>query len=139
MPRVIVRSIWTERGSTLVEVLVASALLVTLVAGDEFRGAAESFRWYLLAMVLNVANAPVQRAMIALGRPATLFAFDLATLVVLVGLMIFMTWQWGLVGVALAVLVHKLIQMAWSTWLVGRIIRQRQTDAPAPPPEPAPT
>ena len=33
MPRVIVRSIWTERGSTLVEVLVASALLVTLVAG----------------------------------------------------------------------------------------------------------
>ncbi len=118
---------------------VAAEPLVTLVAGEEFRGAAEAFRWYLLAMVLNVANAPVQRAMIALGRPATLFAFDLATLVVLVGLMIAMTWQWGLVGVALAVLVHKVIQMAWSTWLVGRIIRQRQTDAPAPPPEPAPT
>ena len=108
---------------------VAAAPLVRLVAGADYVAAAEPFRWYLLAMVLVVANAPIQRAIVALGRPGTVFLFDLLTLVVLAGAAIAGAYKWGLVGVAAAVLLHKVLQVGWSTWLVSRIIAQRRARA----------
>ncbi len=99
--------------------------VIRTVAGAEFIGAAPAFRWYLLAMVLNVANTPVQRAVVALGRPGTLFLFDSATLVFLAGAVVAGAKLYGLVGVSIAVVLHKLVQMAWSHWLVARILRGR--------------
>jgi O-antigen/teichoic acid export membrane protein len=117
---------------------LVAAPLVEIVAGADYVAAAEPFRWYLLAMVLTVANAPIQRATIALGRPGTLFVFDLATLAVLIAFAIAGAYAWGLVGVSLAILGYKLIQIAWSTWLVARIIRQRQSSVGDLPRSPTP-
>ena len=116
-------------GSLAIWAIAAAAAgpIIRLVAGNAFIAAAAPFRWYLLAMVLNVANAPVQRAMVALGRPGTLFWFDLGALAVLVITMLAFVSVWGVVGVALAMLLHKVMQTGWSTWLVARIIRQRQS------------
>ncbi|MBL0219318.1 MAG: oligosaccharide flippase family protein [Myxococcales bacterium] len=128
---------------------VAAEPVIRIVAGDEFIGAAPAFRWYLLAMVLNVMNTPVQRAIVALGRPGTLFWFDLGSTILLIGAAIAGARYGGLVGVSLALIGHKVVQAAWSTWLVARISYRRQRDhaaavtpdeasSQAAPPPPAP-
>ena len=106
-------------------IAVLSEPVIRAAAGEAFIGAAPAFRWYLLGMVLNVANAPVQRATVALGRPGTLFLFDLATLVVLAAAVIIGAQVAGLVGVSLGVVLHKVVQMVWSHWLVARILKGR--------------
>lgn len=107
--------------------------IVRIVAGEAFIGAAPAFRWYLLAMVLGVANAPVLRSMILLGRAGTLFVLDLATLVFLVGAVIAGAWAWGLVGVSLALLGHRVLHIIAATWLVARWIRDREAGRASPP------
>lgn len=118
-------------------VAVLSVPIIRLVVGDEFIDAAEPFRWYLLAMVLGVANAPVLRSLIALGRPGLLFWLDVATLAILVAGVVVGTWLWGLVGVSLAILLHRVVHMVGATWLVARVITARAQDA-APRPAQAP-
>jgi O-antigen/teichoic acid export membrane protein len=105
---------------------IAAEPLVWAVAGDDFVPAAPAFRYYLLAMVFVIANTPVMRALIALGRPGTLFWAELAALVVLVIALVIGAQLWGLVGVSIAVLLHRVLQMVWSWWLVGRAIRERE-------------
>jgi O-antigen/teichoic acid export membrane protein len=100
--------------------VVAAEPLISVVAGSDFVAAVPAFRWYLLAMVLVVANAPVQRAVIALGRAGALFVFDLATLAFLVVAVALGAELDGLVGVCLAVVLHKVVQIAWSIWYVTR-------------------
>jgi O-antigen/teichoic acid export membrane protein len=101
---------------------LGARLLVHLVAGDAFIAAAEPFRWYMVAMVLHVAAAPVMRAMIALGRPGTLLVFDCASLAVLASAVVFFGLEFGLLGVALAIVFHKAVQLAWSTaWIVRHV------------------
>jgi O-antigen/teichoic acid export membrane protein len=117
---------------------VAAEPAIRIIAGDDYIAAAPAFRWYLLAMVLNVMNTPVQRAIVALGRPGTLFWFDLATTVLLVGGVVVGAHEGGLVGVSLAIVGFKVIQTSWSTWLVARISLQRQREHEAAPPPPAP-
>jgi O-antigen/teichoic acid export membrane protein len=107
---------------------VAAEPILRLVAGAEFVPAAASFRWYLLAMALNVANAPTLRAMIALGRPGTLFFFELATLALLVGTGIAATALWGIAGVSAAVAFVKFIQMIWSILLIRNVLRAREAE-----------
>jgi PST family polysaccharide transporter len=109
-------------GSLVVWLVVAMAAhpVVYLIAGPAFSAAAEPMRWFLLAMVLQVSAAPVMRAMVALGRPGTLFLFDSASLVVLVALVIGAALQMGLVGVTLAMVAHKSLQLVWSTSWVWR-------------------
>lgn len=117
---------------------VAAEPAIRIIAGDDYIGAAPAFRWYLLGMVLNVMNTPVQRAIVALGRPGTLFWFDLATTGLLIGGAILGAHEGGLVGVAIAIVGYKIIQTSWSTWLVARISLQRQREHEAAPPQPAP-
>ncbi len=96
--------------------------LVHLVAGDAFIAAVEPLRWYMLAMVLAVTAAPVMRAMIALGRPGTLLAFDCVSLGVLAAAVVGGALSFGLSGVAIAIVVHKVVQLAWSTtWIVRHV------------------
>jgi hypothetical protein len=52
------------------------------------------------------------------------------SLVVLVAATIIGAWQWGLEGVTIGVVLHKLVQMSWSTWLVRRVLRTHSS-APA--------
>ena len=122
------------RATNEVESMIYNSLdKQTLVAGDAFVGAAESFRWYLLAMVFTIASAPTLRAMIALGRPGTLFLFDLATVVLLAGMSVVCVHIWGLVGISIALLAHRVIQFAWSSWLVTQIVKTAAAQAdPAP-------
>lgn len=117
---------------------IAAEPIIRVVAGEAFSGAAPAFRWYLLAMVLGVANAPVLRSMILLGRPGTLFMLDLVTLVFLVGALIAGAWAWGLIGVSIALLVHRVLHIVCATWLVARLIRETESDRAAPL-VPAPT
>ena len=105
---------------------IAARPMIEAIAGSEFVAAAPAFRWYLLGMVILIANAPVQRAMIALGRPGTLLLFEVATLAVLAVTTVVGALTWGLVGVSLAVLLHRAIQLVWSTWLVAHVIRGRE-------------
>jgi O-antigen/teichoic acid export membrane protein len=101
---------------------LGARLLVHLVAGDAFIAAVEPFRWYMLAMVLAVTAAPVMRAMIALGRPGTLLAFDCVSLGVLAAAVVGGALTFGLSGVAIAIVVHKIVQLAWSTtWIVRHV------------------
>lgn len=123
---------------------LAASPLIELVAGADYVAAAPAFRWYTLAMVLLIASAPVQRAMIALGRPGTLLVFEVATLGVLAAALWVGAHGWGLVGVAAAVALHKVVQLSWASWLVDRILRARArgaaaqaSDGPAAPPETA--
>jgi len=102
---------------------LGAPLLVDAVAGTSFAAAANPFRWYMFAMVLQMAAAPVMRAMVALGRPGTLLLFDGATLVVLIVSMIVGALTYGLVGVAIAVIVHKLLQLTLSITWVARHTR----------------
>lgn len=110
-------------------VAIAGELIIRLVGGPEFVDATPAFRWYMLAMALNVANTPIQRAMVALGKPGILFFSELALLAVLAAMTVAAAHSWALTGVAAAVAVHKVIQLAWSTWLVVRVLRQRRTRA----------
>lgn len=116
---------------------VAAEPAIRIIAGADYIAAAPAFRWYLLGMVLNVMNTPVQRAIVALGRPGTLFWFDLATTGLLIGGAVLGAYEAGLVGVSLAIVGYKVIQTSWSTWLVARISRQRQREHEAAPPPPA--
>jgi O-antigen/teichoic acid export membrane protein len=100
--------------------------VIRVVAGADYVAAAPALRWFLLAMVLVIANTPALRALIALGRPGTLFFAELAALVVLVASLVIGASLWGLVGVSAAVLLHRALQMVWSWWLVGRVISERQ-------------
>ncbi len=109
--------------------LMASPL-VHLVAGTRFLDAVPALRIYLLAMAFSVVNAPTQRALIALGRPGTVLAFDLAALAILITTTIIGAYFWGLTGVAGAVLLHKLTQLTWSTLMVSRVVRQQRSAAP---------
>jgi O-antigen/teichoic acid export membrane protein len=112
--------------------------IVRVVASAKFVGAVPAMRIYLLAMAIAVANTPTQRALIALGRPGTLFLFDLVTLFVVIAAMITGAYYWGIEGVAGAVLMQKTVQLTWSSWLVGRVIKQRRSLATVPQPAPAP-
>jgi len=98
--------------------------MLRLFAGAEFVAAASAFRWYLFAMVLLIANAPFLRALIALGRPGTLFVFECVTLGILAVCLIAFANLWGLVGVSIAVVVHRTLQIAWSAWVVTRVVRE---------------
>lgn len=108
---------------------------VELVAGAEYSAAAGPLRWYLLAMVIGVAATPVQRALIALDRPGTLFLFDLATLPALVGGIVLGAYYADLIGVSIAMLAHRLLQLAWATWIVDRVVREKQTAGAPPAPQ----
>jgi O-antigen/teichoic acid export membrane protein len=113
--------------------------LVRVIANDDFIAAVPALRVYLLAMAISVASTPTQRALVALGRPGSLLAFDFATLILLFVTTISGVYLWGIEGVAAAVLLHKLTQLTWSSWLVARVLRQRIRHAAAQPPAPAPT
>lgn len=107
--------------------LVASIVarpLIELVAGSEFVAVAPAFRWYLLAMGIQLCSVTIQRSMIALGRPGTLFLFDLASLMFLIAAAFVGAHEWGMIGVAIALVLHKLIQVAWSSALVLRLLRE---------------
>lgn len=103
---------------------IAAGPLVELVAGSAFAAAAPAFRWYLLAMILQVAGMPIMRALIALGRPGTLFLFDCGSFVVLIAAAIAGAYGWGLLGVAGAIVLHKAIQLTWSSIAVWTILRR---------------
>jgi O-antigen/teichoic acid export membrane protein len=107
---------------------LASEPLIVLVAGDEFAPAASGFRWYLFAMVLLIANAPILRALVALGRPGTLFWFELATLAILAVSLVLGARAYGLVGVGVAVVIHRALQLAWSVATVTQIVHERERD-----------
>ncbi len=116
-------------GSLLIWAVTAIAArpLIELVAGHEYASVASAFRWYLLAMVVQVCSTTVMRSMIALGRPGTAFLFDAASLVVLIVAVLFGAHHWGLVGVAAAILLHKSVQLAWSTQVVWRLLRSHES------------
>jgi O-antigen/teichoic acid export membrane protein len=116
-------------GSLMIWVVAATFArpLIELVAGDQYVSVASAFRWYLLAMVVQVCSTTVMRSMIALGRPGTAFLFDAASLVVLIAAVLFGAYQWGLVGVAGALLLHKSVQLAWSTQVVWRLLRSHES------------
>lgn len=104
---------------------VLAGPIIRLVAGSDFLPAVWPLRWYLLAMVLVIANAPTQRALVALGRPGVLFFMDLVTLGVLVAMIVSGAMLYGLVGVTVAVLLHKVLQLSWTSWLVERTLAER--------------
>lgn len=105
-----------------IAIAIGASYVVRLIAGADFIAAAEPLRWYLLAMVLQMALAPILRAMIALGRPGTLFVFDSISLVVVIGGVVAGALLYGLVGVALAIVLHKIVQLAWSTaWVLRHL------------------
>lgn len=108
--------IWAA-ASTVAEPMIA------LVAGDEYIGAAWTLRWYFLAMAFTITSAPTMRGIIALGRPGTLFLFDLATVALLIATSIVCVHLWGLPGAAIALLGHRTFQFVWSWWLVMRIAK----------------
>jgi O-antigen/teichoic acid export membrane protein len=109
---------------------IAARPLIELVAGHEFVGVVTAFRWYLLAMVIQVCSTTVLRSMIALGRPGTAFLFDAASLLVLIATSITFAHLWGLVGVAIAILIHKSIQLVWSTAMVWSTLRRAEAMQP---------
>ena len=105
---------------------LGARLVIELIAGSEFVAAAEAFRWYLFAMVLQVAGTPILRAMIALGRPGTLFIFDAASLVLVIVAAVIGTHLWGLVGISAALVLHKAVQLSWSITFVWRFLRNAE-------------
>jgi len=105
--------------------------LIHVVAGDEFIAAVPAFRIYLFAMILQVIGMPILRAMIALGRPGTLFMFDSASLVVLAAAAIVGGHLWGLSGIASAVLLHKSVQLAWSSIFIWRFLGRAEAGVQA--------
>ena len=115
-------------------VAVVAGPLVHAVAGAKFMGAVPALRVYLLAMAFMVANAPTQRALIALGRPGIVFFFDLGTLGILFVTTITGAYLFGITGVAGAVLLHRIIQLTWSTLLVSHVVRQQRALAAAEAP-----
>jgi O-antigen/teichoic acid export membrane protein len=120
-----------------VVVAVISRPIVEVLAGEQFVAAVPALRIYLLAMAMSVAATPTQRALIALGRPGTLLAFDLAALAVSLVTTIAGAYYWGIEGVAAAVLLHKVMQLVWASWLVGHVIRKQRSAATVPQPVPA--
>ncbi len=109
---------------------IAARPMIELVAGSEFVSVAPAFRWYLLAMGVQLCSTTIQRSMIALGRPGTLFLFDTASLLVLIVAAVVGAQQWGMVGVAAAIVVHKAIQLMWSSVVVWRLLRAAEAAAP---------
>jgi O-antigen/teichoic acid export membrane protein len=107
--------------------------LVHALAGADFAAAVPALRIYLLAMAMSVAATPTQRALIALGRPGTLLAFDLVALGALAATSVAGAYYWDIAGVAGAVLIHKTMQLAWSSWLVARVLRQQRSLADLQP------
>jgi O-antigen/teichoic acid export membrane protein len=127
--RLLVRSVTIAGVGSLILWAIASLAarpLIELVAGPEFIGVVSAFRWYLLAMVIQVCSTTVLRSMIALGRPGTAFLFDAASLLVLIAAAIGFAHIWGLVGVAIAILIHKAIQLVWSTTVVWSTLRRAE-------------
>ena len=104
---------------------VAAEPMIRIIAGPDFIAAAPAFRWYLFAIVLVIVNTPALRALIALGRPGTLFVAEVATLLILIVGLVVGAQQWGLIGVSVAVVSHRSLQLIWSWWLVLRVIRER--------------
>lgn len=107
-----------------------STLIVRIVAGSAYLAAAPALGGYLLGMAIGVIAAPTQRALVALGRPGTLFWFEVATLVLFVVAGVIGTMTWGLMGLTGAFVLHKLVQLAWSSWFVARISRDLETNPP---------
>jgi O-antigen/teichoic acid export membrane protein len=122
-------------GSFLIWIAAAvfSEQLIELIAGHEFVAAAQPFRIYLFAMILQVVGMPILRAMIALGRPGTLFIFDSASLIVLACGAITGAALWGLSGIAAAIVVHKAIQVTWSATFIWRFLRNAEAQAARAP------
>ncbi len=108
-----------------VAALVAEPLL-ELVAGPAFVPAAAAFRWYLLAMVLVIATAPSARAIVALDRPGALFVSELIALGFLVGAIVFGAYQFGVVGVSVAIVIQRALLLVASLGLVAQSLRQRE-------------
>ncbi len=131
--RLLLRAVTIAGVGSLVIWAVAALIatpLIELVAGSAFVSVAPAFRWYLLGMVVQVCSTTVLRSMIALGRPGTAFLFDAASLIVLIGTLIVGAQLWGLVGVAIAILLHKSIQLVWSTSVVWRLLRRAEAAHP---------
>lgn len=127
--RLLVRAVTIAAvGSLLIWVVAAitAGPLIELVAGPAFLASAPAFRWYLLGMVVQVCSTTVLRSMIALGRPGTAFLFDAASLGILIVTLIIGAHLWGLVGVALAILLNKSIQLLWSTAIVWNTLRRAE-------------
>jgi O-antigen/teichoic acid export membrane protein len=103
---------------------IAATPIVKLVAGPAFIAAADPFRWYLLAMVLVIANAPLLRGFVALGRPGLLFWFELVMVAVLGIGLVLGAWLAGLVGITIAVALHRALKLATSMLLIEAIVRQ---------------
>jgi O-antigen/teichoic acid export membrane protein len=105
--------------------------LVHLVVGAEFLDAAGPLRWYLFAMIVQITGTPVLRAMIALGRPGTLLAFEIVGLVIL-AIAIGVGVQFGLSGVCAALIVHRAFQLTWSTMFVWRHVSRAEVATQGP-------
>jgi O-antigen/teichoic acid export membrane protein len=120
----------TGTGTVLLWVVAAvlARPIIGLVAGADFLDAAPAFRIYLLAMVIAITGTPVLRSMIVLGRPGTLFFFDLGSLVLLIAAAIVLAHVWGLVGIALALLIHRSIQLLWPMLFLRGYLRRAERE-----------
>jgi O-antigen/teichoic acid export membrane protein len=116
-------------GSLLIWSIAALAAepLIDGIAGHEYVDAVPAFRIYLFAMILQVIGMPILRAMIALGRPGTLFVFDSASLIVVAAATAVGGYVWGLEGIAAAIVLHKAIQVAWSATFIWRFLHNAES------------
>lgn len=123
--RLLKRASLITAGVVFVMWLVIAVLarpVIHLIAGSGFEEAAPTLRLYLFAMALGLAGLPVLRTMIVIGRPGTLFLFDLSSLIVLIGGAIPLTLTWGLDGMALALIANRAVQILWPTLFLRRHI-----------------
>ena len=108
---------------------IGATPIIQLIAGHDYIAAAPTFRWYLLGMVLIIANAPTQRALVALGRPASLLGFEIGVLVILVVAATIGALYFGLVGIAVAIVIQRVVQWLSTLWFVNRVIRVMSAEA----------
>jgi O-antigen/teichoic acid export membrane protein len=129
--RLLRRSMLIAGIGTLVLWLVVAPFsrpIIGVIAGPDFLDAAPAFRVYLFAMALMITGSPAMRTMIVLGRPGTLFLFDLGSLVLLIVGAVVLAHQWGLVGIAIALVIHRAVQLLWPMLFLRGYLRRAERE-----------
>ena len=123
-----------ELGSTLLwTVPIASLLTLVLIAivpwvlpfafGSDFSAAVPALQLLAVAATLNFVQKNYSRTLIAMGLAGVDLHLKAIVTFVRIGLNLIGTWQWGITGTALGLLLSELVLLALLHWNTHRRLR----------------
>ena len=120
--------VWTVPTTAALTLVLLAAVpwLLPFAFGHDFSVAVPALQLLVVAAALNFAHKNYSRALIAIGHSGSEFRMTAIATFVGLTLKVVGTWQWGITGTALAILLGELFLLALLAWSTATKLKAEQ-------------